>query len=199
MDLEAFRLAVYVEFGPGFVSRRYVQCLGLSRVRPEHPQNPMICLPKSLARYARVSPRRSCARGLAFSPDLCPIYIICLMFSSIALSFWTFASSSEIATLARDLCVFSEIATLCSAVCWRVVLSVQKAGTQRATSVNVQLLCLQKDLHTGSISRDIVTFPPNSAGASSIQACKHASMRTSGYAVRHSSMYASRHEPISCG
>ena len=28
-----------------------------------------------------------------------------------------------------------------------------------ATSVNVQLPCLQKDLHTGSISRDIVNFP----------------------------------------
>ena len=27
-------------------------------------------------------------------------------------------------------------------------------GTNRATSVSVQLLCLQKDLRTGSISRD---------------------------------------------
>ena len=32
-------------------------------------------------------------------------------------------------------------------------------GTKRATSVNVQLPCLQKDLRTGSISRDIVNFP----------------------------------------
>ena len=32
-------------------------------------------------------------------------------------------------------------------------------GTKRATSVNVQLPCLQKDLRTGSISRDIVSFP----------------------------------------
>ena len=32
-------------------------------------------------------------------------------------------------------------------------------GTKRATSVNVQPPCLQKDLHTGSISRDIVNFP----------------------------------------
>ena len=32
-------------------------------------------------------------------------------------------------------------------------------GTKRATSVNVQLLRLQKDLRTGSISRDIVNFP----------------------------------------
>ena len=31
-------------------------------------------------------------------------------------------------------------------------------GTKRATSVNVQLLRLQKDLRTGSISRDIVTL-----------------------------------------
>ena len=31
-------------------------------------------------------------------------------------------------------------------------------GTKRATSVNVQLPCLQKDLRTGSISRD-VNFP----------------------------------------
>ena len=29
----------------------------------------------------------------------------------------------------------------------------------RATSVNVQLPCLRKDLRTGSISRDIVNFP----------------------------------------
>ena len=32
-------------------------------------------------------------------------------------------------------------------------------GTKRVTSVNVQLPCLQKDLRTGSISRDIVNFP----------------------------------------
>ena len=32
-------------------------------------------------------------------------------------------------------------------------------GTNRATSANVQLPCLQKDLRTGSISRDIVNFP----------------------------------------
>ena len=32
-------------------------------------------------------------------------------------------------------------------------------GTKRATSVNVQLLRLQKDLHKCSISRDIVNFP----------------------------------------
>ena len=32
-------------------------------------------------------------------------------------------------------------------------------GTKRATSVNVQLPCLQKDLRTGSISRDILNFP----------------------------------------
>ena len=38
-------------------------------------------------------------------------------------------------------------------------------GTKRATSVNVQLLRLQKDLRTGSISRDIVNFSANSAGA----------------------------------
>ena len=33
-------------------------------------------------------------------------------------------------------------------------------GTNHSTSVNVQLLCLQKDLRTCSISRDMVTFPP---------------------------------------
>ena len=32
-------------------------------------------------------------------------------------------------------------------------------GTNRATSVNVQLPCLRKDPRTGSISRDIVNFP----------------------------------------
>ena len=32
-------------------------------------------------------------------------------------------------------------------------------GTKCATSVNVQLPCLQKNLRTGSISRDIVNFP----------------------------------------
>ena len=32
-------------------------------------------------------------------------------------------------------------------------------GTKRATSLNVQLLRLQKDLRTGSISRDVVNFP----------------------------------------
>ena len=32
-------------------------------------------------------------------------------------------------------------------------------GTKRATSVNVQLLCLQKDLPTGSILQDICEFP----------------------------------------
>ena len=32
-------------------------------------------------------------------------------------------------------------------------------GTKRATSVNVRLPCLQKDLRTGSISRGIVDFP----------------------------------------
>ena len=32
-------------------------------------------------------------------------------------------------------------------------------GAKRATSVNVKLRCLQKDLRTGSISRDIVNFP----------------------------------------
>ena len=32
-------------------------------------------------------------------------------------------------------------------------------GTKCATSVNVQLPCLRKDLRTGSISRDIVNFP----------------------------------------
>ena len=32
-------------------------------------------------------------------------------------------------------------------------------GTKRATSVNVQPLRMQKDLRTGSISRDIVNFP----------------------------------------
>ena len=32
-------------------------------------------------------------------------------------------------------------------------------GTKRATSVIVQLPCLQKDLRTGSISRDIVNSP----------------------------------------
>ena len=31
--------------------------------------------------------------------------------------------------------------------------------TKRATSVNVQLPCLQEDLRTGSISRDTVNFP----------------------------------------
>ena len=34
-----------------------------------------------------------------------------------------------------------------------------------ATSVNLQLPCLQKDLRMGSISRDIVNFAPSSAGA----------------------------------
>ena len=32
-------------------------------------------------------------------------------------------------------------------------------GTKRATSVNVQLPCLRKDLRAGSISRDVVNFP----------------------------------------
>ena len=32
-------------------------------------------------------------------------------------------------------------------------------GTKRATSANVQLPCLQKDLRKGSISRDMVNFP----------------------------------------
>ena len=32
-------------------------------------------------------------------------------------------------------------------------------GTKRVTSVNVQPPCLWKDLHTGSISRDVVNFP----------------------------------------
>ena len=32
----------------------------------------------------------------------------------------------------------------------------EPGGTKRATSVNVQLPCLQKDLRSGSISRDIV-------------------------------------------
>ena len=35
----------------------------------------------------------------------------------------------------------------------------QPEGTKRATSVNIQLPCLQKDLRTGSISRDTVNFP----------------------------------------
>ena len=37
-------------------------------------------------------------------------------------------------------------------------------GTKRATSVNVQLLRLQKDLRTGSTSRDVVNFPSNRSG-----------------------------------
>ena len=32
-------------------------------------------------------------------------------------------------------------------------------GATRATSVNVQLSCLQEDLRTGSISRDVVNCP----------------------------------------
>ena len=32
-------------------------------------------------------------------------------------------------------------------------------GTKRATSINVQLPCLQKDLSAGPISRDFVIFP----------------------------------------
>ena len=37
--------------------------------------------------------------------------------------------------------------------------SLQPEGTKRATSVNVELPCLRKDLCAGSISRDVVSFP----------------------------------------
>ena len=40
-------------------------------------------------------------------------------------------------------------------------------GAERATSVSVQLPCLQKDLSTGSISRDIVNFPSELCGCRS--------------------------------
>ena len=38
-------------------------------------------------------------------------------------------------------------------------------GARRATSVKLATSRLQKDLCTGSISRDAVSFSPNSAGA----------------------------------
>ena len=37
--------------------------------------------------------------------------------------------------------------------------TLEPEGTKRATSVNVRLPRLQKDLRTGSMSRDIVNFP----------------------------------------
>ena len=37
-------------------------------------------------------------------------------------------------------------------------------GTKRATSLNVQLLCLRKDLHTVSIPRDIANDPSELCG-----------------------------------
>ena len=48
--------------------------------------------------------------------------------------------------------------------------------TKRATSVNVQLPCLQKDLRKGLISRDIVNLFSNSAGAGTVRmACSRKS------------------------
>ena len=64
--------------------------------------------------------------------------------------------------------VFLNRCSQMSSACWQVVLAHYYGhfscdhlpeGTKRATSVNVQLRCLQKDLRAGSISRDIVNFP----------------------------------------
>ena len=41
----------------------------------------------------------------------------------------------------------------------QVMMIITLEGTKRATSVNVQLPCLQKDLRTGSIWQDVLNFP----------------------------------------
>ena len=122
VELDSFCHAIYSECGPGFVLRRYLQWVCPILFSLERLQNPMK-LVECLARFARVSPRRSRAICLATSDDQSPVDIMILMFYSIALLFGMFAFLlksalsleklvffSEIGTLARDFVFFREIA-----------------------------------------------------------------------------------------
>ena len=56
-------------------------------------------------------------------------------------------------------------------------------GTRRATSVNVRLPCLQKDLRTGSVSRDTVNFPSELGGRRSDMFTEFARLVPPGYST----------------